>query len=261
MCCTRMIHLTLVVLVLLSLLGTTAGITIAQRSTPASPAGCLVAVEPNDLPSDAVELPPGASCASAGNAASGQDLYRWTVSEEEAARRWTISVTAIAGQVAALEVYNVEIDAAGTILAATKLVSTTGGVDQPVSHQNLLWAPGTYYIGVASSGPGPYQLAITMGDPLPDTVEPAAEVPGAFAVAGAGDPATVITWILDEADAGSHWTLQLQGSVAAGLRLEMANTAGETLLAVQVGPNGIANIPDLGLPAGAYTISVRSDAG
>lgn len=178
------------VLVVLAVLATRAD--AAAQGTPQATT-CVVSREPNDTVANAVDLGTGAACATAENAGGGgQDVYRWTVPADQPAARWTITTTDIAGQASIIEVYAVQLDAAGTVTAATKLVSVPGGSGKTAGLRDLIWQPGTYYVGVAASGPGPYTLTIARGTPEPaqndasqhDTPETAIPVQGAFALTG-----------------------------------------------------------------------------
>lgn len=229
----------------------------SQPSTPAL--NCLTPTEPNDQPADATPLPPGASCVTAASSGPAQDLYRWTVSEAETTSRWTFAVSAVPAQVTRLEVYTIDLDAAGGIVTATLLVSALGGVNEPVSHDDLLWAPGDYYIAVATSGPGDYTLTIDEGAPVPPVGTSGDELSGSFELADTVDGA--VTWSLDAADSESRWTLQLQGAVWQALSLTVTDEAGTTLLTAETGNDGIASMPDVGLAPGTYTLSVTGATG
>lgn len=256
----RSSHRVLVVL-LMVLLTLPAPATMAQPATPAALAGCVAATEPNDQPDTATDLGSGAACAS-GAYGGGQDIYRWTVGNDEAASRWSLGLTALPAQVGLLEVYDVELDEAGTILAVTKLLSTMSQPGAATSLPNLLWTPGEYYIGVAYSGPGPYQLDIASGDPLAQETaigEAPATVANAFELAAMPAAAQAsATWSIGEA--GSRFDLRLQGPVAAPLTWELtgAGADGAVLFAGAAGPDGVSQLPDIGLEPGDYTVTVRT---
>ncbi|MGC4105501.1 MAG: discoidin domain-containing protein [Thermomicrobiales bacterium] len=238
-------------------------------ATPdASPGGsCIVAAEPNDQVADAVDLGSGAVCATAANPTGGQDIYRWTVDPADATSTWTITSTDIAGQASRIEVYSVTQDEAGTVTQATKLVSVDGGSGANAGLRDLIWQPGTYYVGVASSGPGPYTLTIEKGTPLPpqndpdghDTAQTAVAVSGAFALSGDRTGSDdFYAWTLDQGQATHHWSLALQGGVATTVYLSVTNADGNVVMSGNGGPGGQVTLPDLGLPAGTYTIRVQS---
>ena len=202
---------------------------MAQPATPAIDT-CLTVSEPNDQPQDALEIGPGAACATGENPGGGQDLLRWTVTPDEADTRWSFSLSAIPGQVGLIEIYAVE-EEAGTILSATKLVSQMGAAGATTEVANLMWAPGEYYIGVAFSGAGPYQFAITAGDPLPAPAN-ASDTPitatGPLTVSDTRDVTDdVIAWTID--DPTTHLDLQVQGPAGIALSWTLTDEAGNQL--------------------------------
>ncbi|HWK81436.1 MAG TPA: hypothetical protein VNP95_11735, partial [Thermomicrobiales bacterium] len=210
----------------------------AQGTPPPAATSCVVAKEPNDQVADAVDLGSGAVCATAANATGGQDVYRWTVAPDDAASTWSISTTDIAGQASQLEVYAVQLDASGAVTAATKLVSVPGGTGAGAGLRDLIWQPGTYYVGVASSGPGPYTLTIAKGTPLPaqndpqghDTAQTAIPVTGDFALSGDRSGADdFYAWTLDADQATHHWAIDLQGAVGTTAYLEIASPDGAVI--------------------------------
>lgn len=236
----------------------------AQGTPPPAATSCVVAKEPNDQVADAVDLGSGAVCATAANATGGQDVYRWTVAPDDAASTWTISTTDIAGQASQLEVYAAQLDASGAVTAATKLVSVPGGTGAGL--RDLIWQPGTYYVGVASSGPGPYTLTIARGTPLPaqndpqghDTAQTAIPATGAFALSGDRSGADdFYAWTLDADQATHHWAIDLQGAVGTTAYLEIANPDGAVITSGRASADGIVTLPDLGLAAGTYTLRVQ----
>ena len=234
----------------------------AQPSSPVATSGdCVVSTEPDDQPDSATELAAGDACATADNPNAGQHLYRWEVTDAEAATRWTLALSAIPGQIGLLEIYALDIDDGGTIRAVTKLAASRGSASAPVQLANLLFRTGTYYVAVATSGPGPYQLSITEGDPIPpaSTSEPAT-VTGQLAVSGTWvDVPNTISWTID--DTSSHLDLRVQAPVGAALDWELADDTGALLYRTTVGIDGIALLPDLGLAEGVYTLSLRSTDG
>ncbi|MGN6483848.1 MAG: hypothetical protein ACTHMX_05540, partial [Thermomicrobiales bacterium] len=236
----------------------------AAQGTPSADA-CTVAQEPNDQVADATDLGTGAVCATAANATGGQDVYRWTVGPDDSASTWSITTTDIAGQASQIEVFSVAQDDAGTVTEATKLVSVPGGTGAGAGLRDIIWQPGTYYVGVASSGPGPYTLTIARGTPLPaqndpqghDTPQTAVPVSGAFAISGDRSGADYFyAWTLDADQATHHWSIALQGGVGTTAYLEITNPDGAVVTSGQAGADGIVTLSDLGLAAGTYTLRV-----
>ncbi|MDQ3655802.1 MAG: hypothetical protein M3457_12065, partial [Chloroflexota bacterium] len=259
----RSCHRFLTLLAAIAVIVTASPAAIAQPATPATAnSSCAVATEPNDQPAEATELGSGAACGTGEYPGGGQDLYRWTVSEADASSRWSFTLTPVPGQVGLVEVFDVELDAAGTIIAATKLVSAIGEASAVTSLANLLWPPGDYYIGVAYSGPGAYQFDIAAGDPLPEDTavsDVPATVSDAFEIAAMpGDTQAAIAWTVTDAASVNQFDLHLQGPVAAPLSWEIASETSGTLFTGAAGADGAAQLLDVGLDAGNYTITVRN---
>ncbi len=240
----------------------------AQLATPGV-GSCTIATEPNDDVATALDLGTGAVCASAENPKGGQDLYRWTVGAGDATALWTMRTTSIPNQVSKIEVYSVETDSSGAVLKADKLLSVTGGDAPSAGAQDLMWAPGVYYIGVATSGAGPYQLTIAKGKASPPagdagdhaSVDSALPVTGAFAFAGDRAGANdVFAWTLDAGESQHHWTLELQGPVGSAPVLQVADGNGNRIVDGIAAADGRFVIRDLGLAARAYAVTVQSSS-
>lgn len=234
---------------------------IAQPATPATvESACVVATEPNDQPAEATELGSGGACGSGEYPGGGQDLYRWAVTEADASSRWSFMLTPVPGQVGLVEVFDVELDAAGTILGATKLVSAIGEANAVTSLTNLLWPPGDYYIGIAYSGPGTYQFDIAEGDPLPEDTavsDGPATVRDAFTISAMpGETSAAVTWTIT--DGANHFDYWLQGPVASPLSWDIVDETGSTLFTGTTGSDGVGQLPDVGLDPGDYMITVRN---
>ena len=228
-------------------------------------AGCVDVLEPNDQPAQAIDLGSGAVCANATQPAQGQDVYRWTVEQEHAGSLWTFTIPAIPANSSLLEIYEVELDAAGTVTAARNLISTSGEPDQPTVISNLILVPGTYYLGVATSAPEPYQLSIAPGDPLPDEVA-ASETPipvsDAFATSGVLESNTgvTLTWTVTEEAATDHLDLAVQAALGTSVSWVLANASGSRLYSSGVDTNGTSHLPDVGLAPGVYSLTIQSSS-
>jgi len=251
----------LTMIAVMAIIATASPSASAQPATPATvDSTCVVATEPNDQPAEATDLGSGVACASGEYPGGGQDLYRWTVTDDEAAARWSFTLTPVPGQVGLVEVFDVEFDDAGTIIAATKLVSAIGEASAVTSLPNLLWPPGDYYIGVAHSGPGAYRFDIAEGEPLPEDTavsDAPATVSDAFAISAMpGETSAAVTWTIT--DGANHFDFRLQGPVASPLSWDIVDETGTTLFTGTTGSDGVIQLPDVGLDAGDYTITVRN---
>ncbi|HEU0163874.1 MAG TPA: hypothetical protein VFQ54_02450, partial [Thermomicrobiales bacterium] len=226
-------------------------------------------VEPNDQPPQATDLGTDAGCATSPNAHGGQDVFKWTVDDAGAAKRWTISTSAIPGQAVKLEIYTVTIDANGVVTNPVKLTGVSGDSGQAASIDNVLVAKGTYFVATAIGGGGAYELTVSPGDPVPaandtgDHASPETALPLQDAFALSGDRASAVddfAWTLDDRAAATHWTLMLQGPIGTSPGLSIFGSDGTTLFSDNAGADGKLVIPDLGLAAGTYVLSVGSSS-
>jgi hypothetical protein len=113
--------------------------------------------EPNNTPADA-------------NAISGeinlygtmprgdQDGFLWTVTDDDARKRWDFELHGIPGALTIVEVVRVEYTEDGAEVAGVDRLMKMGSRDglQPSIHRNQLFEPGEYLIGIAHmGGPSP----------------------------------------------------------------------------------------------------------
>jgi hypothetical protein len=206
----------------------------AQETTTEADPDCDDATEPNDEPVDAQELPEITACVAAEHDEAGQDIYRWTVSEEDAGQRWTIATTGIPNQAISIDVFHADLDANGVVVDQTPMASADSGANEGASLTNLLWPAGEYLIGVATSGAGAYQLTITAGDPTPDEdeAEPnddatvAQQVTGEFGLTGdRRDTEDWYSWQIPNASERQLWRLSAQFPLQGGGALRLCSTA------------------------------------
>ncbi|HYI24841.1 MAG TPA: hypothetical protein VD767_05470, partial [Thermomicrobiales bacterium] len=238
---------------------------IAQVATPASDGSdCLVVEEPNDQPADAIDLGAGEACASAEHDNPSQDLYTWTVADGTEST-WSFSLSGIPATIGMIEIFSVQVDDAGTLTGSTKLVSVASQPSQPVSTSGLLFTPGEYYIGIATSGPGPYEFRIGAGDPLPDAVPSngdAVPVDATFAVSGSIETADIpLAWTIDAAGASTHFDLEVQGPAGSSLVWSLVGEDGTTLFSSNLAVDGTSLRPAIGLQPGSYTILLDNPGG
>ena len=133
--------------------------------------------------------------------------------------------------------------------------------------------PGQYLLGISRGEPLAhavpssldYRATITLVGALPPSgdIEPNDDVAHASPIAGlyevSGDVQGSIdeyAWTLSPADAASSWELGLRAPVGSSIYENLLDPTGQQLASARVGPDGLAVIRDLRLPAGAYTVSV-----
>jgi hypothetical protein len=246
---------------------------LAQATPEAGgPAACPADVtevtdqEPNNL---VTELQPiaGAVCLAAELSGGDQDLFIWTLSEKDAARRWTIELSGLPGQAGVVQLYRPEYASDGvSMTGATSLLDDNYQPGAgPATLADFLLAPGDYIVGVGSSGAGPYRLLIAPGSGVPangdeepnDNAEAATAVAAAFALAGDRNGSVDrYAWTLDEATAASHWRLTAQFRVGDAGGLRLFSLDGTPLYDSFAGSDGRLILEDVGLEAGTYLIEI-----
>lgn len=229
---------------------------------------CIAADEPNDQYAEALDLGAGEVCAEAANPTGGQDLYLWTVAAADATTRWTMSVSAIPGQLANLEIFDVVLDEAGNVTSAEKLLTVSGATDQTTIGRDLMLPIGKVItIGVATSGPGAYTLSVEraiasppLNDSEPnDDATSATMVSGAFALAGdQSESPDEIAWTIAQSDAARTWTLRYQKPIAVYSTLTLRANDGTQLGSWGPTASGLLEVPNLSLAAGTYAIALGS---
>jgi von Willebrand factor type A domain len=160
----------------------------------------LYEIEPNDTPAEATQI--GGEVIVIGTLkGQDQDGYNWTVSDVDAQKRWNFELQGVPGRLTILEVIRVVLADNGVDVAGTERLFKMGTRDGsvPSVHEDLIFEPGEYILGVAGSGggggdgaglyrppvdsikfddeglgapamatePGGYRLAIREGGPLP----------------------------------------------------------------------------------------------
>lgn len=112
--------------------------------------------EPNNTPVDA--NPIAGEVDLYGTMVSGdQDGFLWTVSDDDARKRWTFELTGIPGALTIAEIVRVEYTESGVEVAGIERLMKMGTRDglTPSVHEDQLFDPGEYLIGIAyAGGPG-----------------------------------------------------------------------------------------------------------
>lgn len=116
--------------------------------------------EPNNTPLDANPVA-GEVTLYGTMAATDQDGFLWTVSDEDARKRWDFELHGIPGALTVVQIFRVRLTDDGQGVAAAEKLLKLGSRDgtQPVAMRGLLFDPGEYLIGLAYAGgpraPGP----------------------------------------------------------------------------------------------------------
>ena len=254
-------------------------------------------VEPNDTPAEATDFTGAATLI--GSMHNGdQDGYRWTVSDVDAQKRWTFELQGIPGQLTVVDVIQVEYADNGVDVAATRKLFTMGTRDgsKPSVHEDLLFEPGEYLLGVAHGGagsfrppaanagfdslardeaatatePGGYRLIVREGNWLPVAGPRQSGSQAAAHQLRHGDedtayfdaPASWYQFEITDADAEKVWELSGQVPVGRELAAVLVGADSVPLAKAAADGKGKFSLPDLGLDAGTYYVElVGEDAG
>jgi len=106
--------------------------------------------EPNDTPLDANRVSGEVSIYGA-MAKGDQDGYLWTVSDDDARRRWTFELQGIPGKLTIAEIVRVDYADNGEDVSGVQRLMKMGTRDglTPAVAGNLIFEPGEYLIGIA----------------------------------------------------------------------------------------------------------------
>jgi len=272
--------------------------TLVASTTYAQPS--LYEVEPNDTPAEATEIE-GAVVVIGAMAGGDQDAFKWTVSDVDAQKRWTLELQGIPGNLTLVEVIRVEYADNGVDVTALERLFKMGTRDgsKPSIHRDLLFEPGEYILGVASAGggggayrpptaslsfgdkepagttgdpePGGYRLAIREGSRILLEKRPKdrSSKESAFELRLGSENAAYLetpdTWYrldVTDKDSGQRW--DLDGQVPVGRKVNATLRAGDgsELARASANDKGTFSFRDLGLETGFYVIEIAGkDAG
>ncbi|MFN8493944.1 MAG: VWA domain-containing protein [Caldilineaceae bacterium] len=242
---------------------------LLARTQLAHAQSCTAETEPNDQPAQAAKIS-GAVCLSGEEKGNDQDIFAWTVSEADAKQRWDFTLQPIQGALTNVQIVRVTFAANGADVADSAKLYTFGTADgQAVSAKDLLFVPGTYYIGVVHSGnDGKYQLTIQPRAALPPNgdVEPNDDANTATALPQTTVATETISlsgdlngsednyrWTVTEQAATQRWRITAQASLGETGTVYLYDSQNNQLV-YQDFANGLVDLNHLGLAAGEYTI-------
>jgi hypothetical protein len=111
--------------------------------------------EPNNTPAEANPIH-GEVLVSGSMRKGDQDGYMWTVSDNDARKRWTFELQGTPGRLTIAEVVRIEYADNGSDVAGVQRVMKMGTRDglAPALLRDLIFEPGEYLIGIAYAGGG-----------------------------------------------------------------------------------------------------------
>ena len=261
--------------VLFSLFIATMGSALAQQ--------CTYELEPNDTPATATRLTGagpnmiapasfnevGALCLTGTVGSGDQDAFRWEVTEKHARHRWTLAVEGPRNGVTTVELFKVTFADNGVdVTQVEKYSSVTTPNGGAALSGEFLVQPGSYYLGVATSGAaGEFVVNVTpvttlrygAGDERFDGGAPR-EYAGAFGWFGPVTEELAVSVSIDEEAAARVWGLDLWAAYGSSPKLVLEGPSG-VIQQGSVDANGRVSFAGLGLEAGDYTVRVVGDSG
>jgi len=242
---------------------------------PGTDAVCVPDTEPNDTPEAAPALSaPG--CITGTLPDDDQDLLIWTITEEQAAQPWDITLDGVEATITGTKLFAIS-SAPGEVplVVGNQLLEVAQGVDAlgPAVATNILLPAGRYLVGTSRSATAndqppveiDYQVTIAAAAPLPPVaeVEPnddatsATVIEGAFALSGdLRDSQDDYRWTTPELGEGQAWDLRLQGPLTSGAQVTLLDAAGSILASAYPNALGVSELADLRLPPGEHILNI-----
>ncbi|GMQ88024.1 MAG: hypothetical protein BMS9Abin08_1242 [Gammaproteobacteria bacterium] len=252
-------------------------------------------VEPNNTPAEANKIS-GAVTIMGSMEKGDQDGFLWFVSDNDARKRWTLALTGIPGKLTIVDIFRIEWADNGVDVASKELLFKMGTRDgsKPSIHENLLFEPGDYIIGIASAGgggvyrppttslsfgveekkpaiaaedsePGGYRLSIREGKRLllemrpkkPSSKNPAFNLRLGYETAAYIEtPNTRYQFEVTDKDTGKRWDIDGQVPVGRQVNAVLRTSDSSQLARVVADEKGKFSFRDLGLQTGSYTIEI-----
>ena len=255
-----------------------AAVSIAISASALAVTNLLYDSEPNDAPHDAVDLAlpeDGNVVRIIGDLVPGdQDAFRIVVDEDEAGKRFHLSLAGRSGALTQLDVFDFTAIADGRGRIPETLTEQPLGLMKistqdaalPARRDMLLLAPGVYIFGVShSGGEGAYTvelvevdnraLAVADGEAGTEASPLRLSPNGASRIWTQGE-----TWYsvdIDEKEAESAYELIFQTALGRSLEVTMFGPDGAELLSMSEAGGTPVTRPGLRLAAGTYRIRTR----
>lgn len=263
--------------------------------SPAWAQHAVVEAEPNDTPGEAIPVS-GAGVLIGSMSGHDQDAWLWTVSDEDAQKRWTFELRGVPARLTIVEIVRLEYGENGTDIVGMERLFKMGTRDglTPSIHESLLFEPGEYVLGIAGAGggeggiyrppsatlsfgpddvpvpqdaePGAYRLIITEGERLPtlskpkskDTKEAAHKTRiGRSFAALTFDESSWYRFDFNEKQAEQRWDLAMQVPMGRKMRAELFDEAGDSLATSTAGRDGKLAFRDLAPPVGSWWVEMH----
>lgn len=265
---------------------------------PALSLPSLYETEPNNTPAEATEISGEVIVIGSLNG-QDQDGYRWTVSDVDAQKRWNFELQGVPGRLTVVEVIRVDFADNGVDVTGTERLFKMGTRDGsvPSIHEDMIFEPGEYILGVAGAGgggedglyrppvdsikfdqeglsagsmeaaPGGYRLVIRQGSTLNLQGKPKdrSSRETAYKLRLNSENAAYLeseeSWYLVEITdkhVDQRWDVTGQIPVGRSAQATFNGAGGSELARTSTDDKGRFSFPDLTLEKGSYTIGVSA---
>jgi len=252
--------------------------------------------EPNNSPAEATKLA-GKALIIGAIESGDQDAFLWTVSDVDALKRWSFELHGIPGRLTIVEIVRLEYAENGVDITGYERLLKIGTRDglKPSIHEDLIFEPGEYLLGVAAAGggggafrppsvslsfaeegaskdksdteTGGYRLLIREGRRLPNTSQQSAlgEAREDAHSARLGSeyaglnyqPSSWYRFEFDEKAALQRWKISAQVPIGRDIKAILTNEAGEPLATTTADRHGKLWFADLAPPTGSWWVELR----
>jgi hypothetical protein len=257
----------------------------------------VMEAEPNDTPADAARV--AGEVVLIGSMAGGdQDAYLWTVSDEDARKRWTFELHGVPGRLTIVQISRLEYAENGIDVTRAETLMTMGTRDglTPSIHESLMFEPGEYLLGLAGAGGGnaafrPPTASLSFGDdentggdaaeagaggyrviisegsrlPLKSKAKSRATRDSAFVTrlgtefaALTFEPSSWYRFDFDAKAALQRWEIAAQVPLGRDVTAILTNDAGDKLASARSDGRGKFGFKDLGPPIGSWWVELQT---
>ena len=221
---------------------------------------CTPEAEPNNDPASAQAL---VGCAAGELAANDQDIYRFSVSPDQAGQTFTLVLDGVPNALTKADLLRVRgVERPQTLYT---LASHSG---EEARSEAFILSAGDYLVGVYGFGIGAYQVKLESGSAPPpsgdrepnDRQDQATKVAGAFALSGAtASDGDRYAWTVAPDAARQSWSVTAQVALERGMDLWLYDASGGLLARRGRDALGRAALTNLTLAPGAYFLELQGD--
>lgn len=243
----------------------------------ASAQPCTWEVEPNDKPHLATPLTdagPTSALPSTGDARTlclageltggDQDMFVWDVPDEHANQRWAVDLYGTDGILTRLDLLRLTfLDDGESVTSRTDLLTVETMSSGKLTSPEFVLEPGRYYLGLSKAGgDSDYVVHLRPTSSFSSGAQPYREGSareGGFTGRGSNPGELEQEWTLAEEEAAYLWTFTYEAPLGTSASLSLTGPDGPVADA-QTGATGEAQLREISLAPGAYTLRAAGDA-